>query len=203
MQEILNVLITDDEPGMRLAVSRVLRDYRFTLAEVGSEIAFAVSEAETGEQALDLLRQTPVDILLLDCRLPGRSGLDVLTELSEHPRDLITVMITAYASIEAAVTATKKGAFDFLAKPFTPDELKNVIQKAARQLILQRQTRRLLEEKNQVRFQFISVLAHELKAPLAAVEGFLKIIRDRTAGNDEQIYRQMIDRSLIRLDGMR
>lgn len=203
MQETLNVLITDDEPGMRLAVSRVLKDFRFTLPEAESEISFTVSEVETGEQALEFLKKSHVDILLLDCRLPGMDGLDVLSELSNTHQDLIPVMMTAYASIEAAVAATKKGAFDFLAKPFTPDELKSVIRKASRQLILQRQTKRLLDEKNQVRFQFISVLAHEMKAPLAAVEGFLNIMHDRSAGNDEQVYRKMIERSLVRLDGMR
>ena len=65
-------------------------------------------------------------------------------------------MITAYATLDTAVQATKRGAHDFLAKPFTPDELKSTIYKAAKHLMLQREARRLAAEKRQVRFQFIS-----------------------------------------------
>ncbi len=86
-------------------------------------------------------------------------------------------MITAYATFETAVQATKLGAYDFLPKPFSPDELRYAVRKATDQLILSREARRLAEEKRQVRFNFISVLAHELKAPLNAIEGYLKILQ--------------------------
>jgi two-component system, sensor histidine kinase and response regulator len=112
-------------------------------------------------------------------------------------------MITAYASIETALSAAKRGAYDFLAKPFTPNELTSTLRKAAGRLVLQRQAKRLAEEKRQVRFQFISVLAHELKAPLNAVEGYLRLVRDRTLGAELDAYGEMIARSLIRVDGMR
>ena len=107
-------------------------------------------------------------------------------------------MITAYATFETAVQATKLGAYDFLAKPFSPEELRYAVRKATNQLILSRQARRLAEEKRQVRFNFISVLSHELKAPLNAIEGYLKILRTTEA--DQNL--QMIERSLVRLDGM-
>ena len=127
------------------------------------------------------------------------SGLDVLTELGGQNRGILTIMITAYATFETAVQATKLGAFDFLPKPFSPEELRYAVRKATDQLIISREARRLAEEKRQVRFNFISVLAHELKAPLNAIEGYLKILQ-----MDEPPERlPMIDRSLIRLDGMR
>jgi signal transduction histidine kinase len=116
---------------------------------------------------------------------------------------MLTIMITAYASLETAVTATKRGAYDFLAKPFTPAELKSVVSKAAGRLVLARQARKLAEEKRQVRFQFIRVLGHELKAPLGAIEGYLRIIAERSAGDDPAAYAQMADRSMVRLSGMR
>jgi signal transduction histidine kinase len=112
-------------------------------------------------------------------------------------------MITAYASLETAVSAIKSGAFDFLAKPFTPQELKATIRKVADTLILARQARKLAEERRKVRFQFIRVLAHELKAPLNAVEGFLQIVLDKTAGDDPAVYDQMVERSVVRLRAMR
>jgi signal transduction histidine kinase len=111
-------------------------------------------------------------------------------------------MITAYASIETAVMATKRGAYDFLAKPFTPDELKSTISKTAAHLILARQARKLTEEKRQVRFEFIRVLGHELKAPLNAVAGYLDLMRRRQLGDQLPLYEEMIDRSLVRIDGM-
>jgi signal transduction histidine kinase len=116
---------------------------------------------------------------------------------------MLTIMITAYASLETAVSAIKRGAYDFLAKPFTPEELKITIRKAAGRIVLAQQARKLAQEKRQVRFQLISVLAHELKAPLAAVEGYLKILQDGAAGNDPAVYQKMIDRSLLRTEGMR
>jgi signal transduction histidine kinase len=112
-------------------------------------------------------------------------------------------MITAYASIETAVTATKQGAFDFLAKPFTPMELKETIYKAVKHLVLMRQAHKLTEEKRKVRFQFISVLAHEMKAPLAALDGYLNILRERAAGESQEVYDHMLDRCLTRIQGMR
>jgi signal transduction histidine kinase len=112
-------------------------------------------------------------------------------------------MITAYASLETAITATKRGAYDFLAKPFTPQELKNCIQKTAGRLIVTRQARKLAEERRRVRFQFISVVAHELKAPLAAIEGYLQIMKDQTVGETIDAYEPMVERSLVRLEGMR
>ena len=136
---------------------------------------------------------------LLDLKLPGMSGLDILAELGRQGRSLVTIMITAYATFETAVQATKLGAYDFLPKPFSPEELRYSLRKATDQLIISREARRLAEEERQVRFNFISVLSHELKAPLNAIEGYLRLLQDEQSPE----RRQMIDRSLLRLDGMR
>lgn len=201
--ETLRVLVVDDEGGMRLGVQRALREFSVRLTDVEGEFRFDVDGAETGEQALLAIAAARPDILLLDHKLPGISGLDVLKIIPHDEGEMLTVMITAYASIDTAIAATKRGAHDFLAKPFTPDELRGVVRKTAKHLLLQRQARRLADEKRQVRFQFISVLAHELKAPLGAIEGYLRIIRDRSVGDDPAAYGHMIDRSLVRLEGMR
>ncbi|NLX95482.1 MAG: response regulator [Rhodopirellula sp.] len=199
----LRVLVTDDEPGMRLGVSRTLRDFTVRIPDVDGDVAFAVEQAETGEAALEIIERSPPDILLLDHKMPGMSGLDVLDRLAGMSLDMLTIMITAYASIETAVTATKRGAYDFLAKPFTPDELKNTVRKTAARLILAKQARRLAEEKRQVRFQFIRVLGHELKAPLNAIDGYLQMIKDRTLGDDLSAYGESVERSMVRIEGMR
>ncbi|HSB71356.1 MAG TPA: ATP-binding protein [Candidatus Methylomirabilis sp.] len=203
MSDRLLILVVDDEPGMRLGIERALRSFSVHLPDVDGEVSFTVEMADSGEAALTKIQTAPPDILLLDHKLPGMSGLDVLHELAETRPEILTIMITAYASLDMAIAATKRGAYDFLSKPFTPDELKAAVRKAAKHLILQRQARRLAAEKRQVRFQFISVLGHELKTPLAAVEGYLNILRDRTAGEDPAVYQQAVERSLVRLQGMR
>jgi signal transduction histidine kinase len=203
MADRLQILVVDDEPGMRLGIERALRNFTVQLLDVDGEVSFGVESVECGEDALKKIEAAPPDILLLDHKLPGISGLDVLHELAEARSEVLTIMITAYASLDTAITATKRGAFDFLAKPFTPEEVKAAVRKAAKHLMLQRQARRLAEEKRQVRFQFISVLGHELKAPLAAIEGYLNIVKDQIAGGDPAAYRQPIERSLVRLYGMR
>jgi two-component system, sensor histidine kinase and response regulator len=198
----IRVLVTDDEMGMRLGVVRTLRDFVVHVADVNEDVAFTVDQAESGEEALEKIARQPPDILLLDHKMPGISGLEVLDQVADAHADMLTIMITAYASIETAVSATKRGAYDFLAKPFTPDELKSTIRKAAARLVLAKQARKLAEEKQRVRFEFIRVLAHELKAPLNAVAGYLDLIRKQTLGDRVADYDEMIGRSLHRVDGM-
>ena len=202
--DTLRVLVVDDETGMRLAVARVLNTYTVRPDESDEHaVGFAVETADTGEAALEMMSASAPDILLLDMKLPGMSGLDVLREIRERRIDTLTVMITAYATLETAIEATKRGAHDFLPKPFTPEDLRVAVRRVVRHLCVQREARRLAEEKRQVRFQFISVLGHELKAPLAAVEGYLQIMKDGSAGNDPAVVARMVDRALARTEGMR
>jgi signal transduction histidine kinase len=200
--DALRVLVIDDEAGMRSGVQRVLDGFRVTLPEADNPIPLQIDQAESGEAALGKMAAHKYDILLLDHKLPGISGLDVLEQLSQRQDDVLPIMITAYASLDVAISATKRGAFDFLAKPFTPEELREAIRKAARHHILRWQARKLAQEKHQVRFQFLSVLVHELKAPLAAVEGYLRLMQEGAA-DDPATRAHVIDRSLVRLDGMR
>lgn len=203
MNETLHLLVVDDEVGMRLSVERALRNYSTHLADIQHDVNYRVSQAESGEAALELIETDQPDIILLDYKLPGISGLDVLTVLKERKKDILVVMITAYASLETAVQATKSGAFDFLAKPFTPEELRATVHKTTKHCMVQRQAAKLAEERRQIRFEFLSVLAHELKSPLAAVEGNLFILRDHLAGDAIGDYDHLVNRSLIRLEGMK
>ena len=202
MEKRLTLLIADDEEGMRMGVKRALRNYHIEL-EDGVKAVFDVKEASSGEEAVSLMEKETPDIVLLDNKMGGMSGIEVLTWINEQDLDLMAIMITAYASIETAITATKQGAYDFLPKPFTPAELKVSVRQAAEHLLAIRQTRELEEEKRRVRFQFISVLAHELKAPLGAIEGYLYLLRDGTGMDDPKVYERVVERSLVRLTGMR
>jgi two-component system sensor histidine kinase/response regulator len=201
--DTLHILIVDDEYGMRRGADHALRDMVLHLPDINGEVRFDIRTAATGKELEEILNEGQTDILLLDHKLPDAAGLDLLESIGKRSLDLLTIMITAYASLDTAVTATRRGAYDFLAKPFTPEELRGAVRKAARHLILQRQARRLAEEKRQVRFQFTSVLAHEMKAPIAAIEGYLQMIRERSVGDSLDAYDRMVERCLLRIEGMR
>ncbi len=202
--EPITLLVVDDEEGMRQGINRALKKYTIEVPDSDETAEFSIQNAESAEETLEILEKSdPPHIILLDNKLPGMSGVDFLDILFKKNIDSLVIMISGYASIETAVRATKSGAFDLIPKPFTPDELKNTVKKAARHKIAQLQAQKLAREKRQVRFQFISVLAHELKAPLNAVEGYLKIIHDRSAGDDQATYDHMIERSLTRMEYMR
>ncbi len=135
--------------------------------------------------------------------MPGISGFQVLEQIAAMNLGIQTVMITAYASIENAIHAARQGAYDMLPKPFTPVELKRVLEKVANHVIMARRARELAAEKKRVRFQFISVLAHELQVPINAIENYLRVMRDRTLGEDMKSYDAYLDRCLLRSEYMR
>ncbi|MEA1928502.1 MAG: response regulator, partial [Candidatus Auribacterota bacterium] len=199
----LNILAVDDEPGMLSGIVRSLDSFRVMVSEVNEEVNFRINTVATGGAAVDAIKAERPDILLLDYKLPDFNGLEVLKRTEEISEDMLTIMITAYASIETAIAATRQGAYDFLTKPFTPADIKHTVRKAAIRIILARRARRLEEEKKQVRFEFIRVLGHELKAPLNATAGYLYLLRDHTLGDDLEKYDEMVHRSLLRIDQMR
>lgn len=164
---------------------------------------YKVLEAETGEKGLEIIDSEQPDIVLLDNKLPGISGVEVLDYIKQKNYDIVVAMITSYASLDVALRATRDGATDFIPKPFTPQELKSSIENITKQQYLKRITSRMKEEGKKIRFRFLSVLSHELKSPLNAVEGYLNMMRDREAGNDINDYAEMIERSIQRIQGMR
>ncbi len=203
-EEYFRVLVVDDEPGIRIGVTRVLQNYSVELPEVGIKTFFDVDAVETAEEAIERIKANPPHILLLDNKLPGMSGLEALEKIVEMKLlETYTVVITAYASIETAVRATKHGAYDFLPKPFTPNDLKNTIYKVVKQLIVERKARELEKEKRRIRFEFISVLAHELKAPINAVDGYLRIIMDMNIAENPELCKELIERCITRNEYMR
>lgn len=201
--EKLRVLVVDDEPGIRSGVVRILRNFTIGFPFMEEDFSFEVLEAETGEIAMDIIINDGADIVLLDNKLPGIQGIEVLEKISKMRIDTAVMMITSYASLDIAVKATNFGAYNFVPKPFTPDELKSSIENISKHLFLKRMTRKMKDEGKQIRFQFLSVLSHELKSPLNAIEGYLKIMEEKQVGDNIADYSSMIDRSLVRIKGMR
>lgn len=199
----LHVLVVDDEPGIRSGVSRILGNYTVGYPFMDEDFDFHLIEAGTGEDAIEVLNNQPVDVVLLDNKLPGMDGIEVLEYIKQQNFDVAVMMITSYASLDLAIKATRNGAYNFMPKPFTPQELRASIENVAKHLFLKRMTRKMQEEGKQIRFQFLSVLSHELKSPINAVEGYLKMMQEKQFGDKVEDYDRMIDRSLTRLKGMR
>lgn len=199
----LKVLIVDDEPGIRSGISRILKNFSVDFPFIDEAFTFESIEAGTGEDALEILNSTPVDVVLLDNKLPGIHGIEVLEHINQKKIDTTVMMITSYASLDLAIKATNNGAYNFVPKPFTPQELKTAMEGITKHVYLSKMTKQLNTEGKQIRFQFLSVLSHELKSPINAVEGYLRIMQDQQVGNNLEDYGTMIDRSLERIRGMR
>lgn len=203
IMEKLKILVVDDEPGIRSGIERILRNYTVGFPFLDEDFSFEIIEAATGEAALEIISGGGIDIVLLDNKLPGIQGIEVLEEIKKKQFDGAVMMITSYASLDIAVKATNFGAYNFVPKPFTPQELKSAIENISKHLFLKRMTRKMNKEGKQVRFQFLSVLSHELKSPINAIEGYLRIMQEKQVGDNIDEYMAMIDRSLIRIKGMR
>jgi two-component system, sensor histidine kinase and response regulator len=197
------VLIIDDEPGIREGTKRILQNFKVDYPFMDEQIDFQVLEAGTGKDGIEIIDKEMPEILLLDNKLPDIQGVEVLEYVKNKHYDIIVVMITSYASLELAVKATRDGAYDFIPKPFTPQEIRASVENITKQIFLKRMTQSLNNTGKQIRFQFLSVLSHELKAPLNAIDGYLKMIKDRQFGNNVDAYDEMLDRSMERIRGMR
>lgn len=200
---VLKLLVVDDEPGIRSGAERALRNFSVSYPFMEDDFTYEVIEAETGEKAIEIIEAGPIDIILLDNKLPGMDGIEVLEFIKNKEYDVSVMMITSYASLDLAVKATNMGAFSFVPKPFTPQELRTSIENITKNLFLRRMTRKMREEGKQNQFQFLSVLSHELKSPINAVEGYIKIILEKQAGDSVDDYKVMLERSIERLKGMR
>jgi two-component system, sensor histidine kinase and response regulator len=200
---VLKVLVIDDEPGIRSGVSRILNNFHVTYPFMDEDYTFEVTEAATGEDGIAILESDMHDILLLDNKLPGIQGVDVLEYIRKRNYDIVVAMITSYASLDVAIRATRDGAIDFIPKPFTPQELKSSIENITKQQYLKRITHKMKQEGKKIRYQFLSVLSHELKAPLNALEGYLRMMQEKQAGDRIEDYATPIERSLQRIQGMR
>jgi len=200
---MLKVLVVDDEPGIRSGIDRILSKYTVGYPFMDEDIGYTVYEASTGEEAIRLFHENPPDVVLLDNKLPGMGGVEVLEYIKRNQLNIEVMMITSFASLELAVKATNIGAYDFVPKPFTPQELRSSMDNITKHLFLKRMTQKMNKEGKTIRFQFLTVLSHELKNPLNAVEGYLKMMQERQSGDTLADYDEIIDRALIRVKAMR
>ncbi len=134
--EEMHILVVDDEKIIREGAKRIL-----------AKEGWKTTIAESGERGLELIKSSTFQILLLDLMMPGISGMEVLKTVRESQPDLLVIVITGYATIENAVEAMRNGAYDFISKPFTPDQLRIVVRRALDKLTLEREAGLLRKER--------------------------------------------------------
>ncbi len=201
--ESLDVLVVDDELGIRMGIVRILKNFTVSYPFLDDDIQYNLVEVATGEKALKIIENNPPAIILLDNKLPGIQGVEVLEHINKNQLDILVIMITSYASLDLAVKATNMGAFDFVPKPFTPQELKASMENVTKHYFLKRMTKKLHKEGKQVRFQFLNVLSHELRSPLNDIYNNLKVLKEHREDSSKEDYNRIIDDSMSRIRAMR
>jgi DNA-binding NtrC family response regulator len=139
MARKISILIVDDEESVRDSLTNWF-----------SEDGFRVENAENAKRALQLLETEQFDIILADIKMPGMDGLEMLKRIKSMNKDSIVIMMTAFATVDTAVMALKDGAFDYVTKPFDPDDLSHLIRNASKQI-------ELSDENAQLRNKVISL----------------------------------------------
>lgn len=185
------VLVVDDEEPIRDSCRQVL-------TKAGYECHTAVD----GIEGLHFAHQVEPDVVLLDLMMPGMDGLSMLEQLVKTHENVVCIVITGYATIESAVEAMKHGAFDFLPKPFTPDELRVIVTRGLEQRKLLKETAALREEKRRMQQYFISIVAHELRSPLLLVKQYLDLIVGGKMGKVDDTAQEMLTGAHSTLAGL-
>jgi signal transduction histidine kinase len=185
------VLVIDDEEAMRDSCSMIL-----------IKDGFQAETAENGQIGLEKIRELKPELALIDLKMPGVSGFEILEKLKDIDRQLIPIVITGYATVESAVEAMKKGAYDFLPKPFSPDELRIIIRRALERRRLAQEAETLRREKKLMEDNFITMVSHQLRSPLVAVQQYFEVILAGMAGQVDQTQKEMILRARERLESL-
>ncbi|MDY6792721.1 MAG: response regulator [Thermodesulfobacteriota bacterium] len=131
-----HILVVDDEKDIRDGSQRIL-----------SKIGFQVVTASRGDEALNILEREKPSIVFLDLKMPGMSGMEVLERIREIDETILVIIITGYATVETATKAMKQGAYDFISKPFDPDQMRIVVNRAWEKIRLTREAEKLERER--------------------------------------------------------
>jgi len=185
------ILVIDDEESMRDSCCQVL-----------AKSGYRVETAEDGDSGLQKVRQIKPDLVLVDLKMPGMGGMELLEKIEDIDPQIVSVVITGYATIESAVEAMKRNAYDFLPKPFTPDQLRIVISRGLERRRLTLASARLQREKEIMRENFVTLASHQLRSPLASAKQYLAVILAGFAGDVAGKQKQMMEKASKYIDDL-
>ncbi|ROQ93480.1 ATP-binding response regulator [Desulfosoma caldarium] len=189
--DVPKILVIDDEENARVSCRRVL-------AREGMQVSLASS----GREGLEKLLNEPCDLVLVDLKMPEMDGVEVVRRIRELDPSIVTVLITGHATIESAVAAVKEGAYDYLPKPFTPEELLIVVRRGLEKRRLDLESRALREEKEAMERNFVTMVTHQLRSPLAAILQYFEVLLEGIGGDLDHAQREMLDRAKERLESL-
>lgn len=161
-----HILIIDDEDS-------ILDGCRQALEKSG----YSVITASEGPEGIRLARDHRPEVAFIDLKMPGYSGMDIIEMLSKDIPEIVLIVITGYASIVSAVEAMKKGAYDYLPKPFTPDQIRAVTKRGLEHRYLKIEADRLREEKEYMERNFITFVSHEMRSPLVTIQQYIESLK--------------------------
>lgn len=191
MQPEHTILVIDDEEVVLDSCTQVLAGPTCRVLTAG-----------VGSQGLKLIEESPPDLVFVDLKMPGLSGFEVLEKIrSQHPH-MVVIVITGYATVSSAIEAMKKGAFDFLPKPFTPEELRLIARRGLEHNRLVQQTVALRREKEMLRENFAAIVSHELKSPLGALQQNLYVLTAELEERLTEDEKNRFQRLSVRLEDL-
>jgi signal transduction histidine kinase len=182
------ILIIDDEEVVLDSCTEIL---------AGSD--YNVATAANGTEGLAILEEFEPDLVFVDLKMPGISGLEVLESIFSSNPTIVTIVITGYATVSSAVEAMKQGAYDFLPKPFTPDEFRLITKRGLEKRSLVLETIDLRREKEMLRENFAAIVSHELKSPLGAVQQNMYTLIDEISDSITEDQLRRLDRMKTRI----
>jgi len=172
MSKQIKILIIDDEDIVLKSCLRILRGEDYLIDTVYS-----------GEDGLSKIEQEKYDLVITDLMMPGMSGMDVLRSVKDKKLDLKVVIFTGYATAETAREALKMGAFDYIPKPFTPDEFRDVIHNAINSR----------ENSETSMLDLMAIVSHELKSPVSVVHTTAQTLAKGYFGNIEPKQKEILE----------
>ncbi len=185
------VVVIDDDEIILLSCSEIL-----------ARAGFEVETFASGEEGIRRIREAPAPLLFVDLKMPKIDGMEVIRRVREIDPAMVIVVITGYATIATAVDAMKAGAYDFLPKPFTCDELSLIVNRGFERWHLARESERLRLEKADVQRRFVTFVSHQLKTPVTAVKQYLDVMMYMSRDEMSERAREWIGRSQLRLAEM-
>jgi signal transduction histidine kinase len=191
MDERAKLLIIDDEEIVLDSCQQILAGNNFE-----------IRTAQDGNVGVSLITEFQPDLVFVDLKMPGISGFEVLERINEVDPTIVAIVITGFATINSAVEAMQKGAFDFLPKPFTPDELRLITRRGLEKRKLVLETLALRREKEMLRNHFAAIVSHELKSPLAAVQQYLMALSSELSDQLSDDQTRRFERMQTRIDDL-
>jgi two-component system, sensor histidine kinase and response regulator len=185
------ILVIDDEEIVRDSCLAILDGAGYDIVAVGD-----------GTEGLEQAQERIPDLVLVDLMMPGISGFEVIEAMRGIDPTIVTIVITGYSTVESAVEAMKKGAFDFLPKPFTPDELRLIVLRGLERRNLVLEATRLRREKEMLQENFAAIVSHELRSPLSAVQQNLFVLESELEGKLDEAAARRVERMKTRIEDL-